>query len=491
MSLDSIARGLTRQIQLDLASSVAGQGSGKIGFLASGVSAAGRTVQAKLRDVVSVKDFGAIGDGSTDDTAAIQAAITATLGASGGCLVFPDGSYKITAKLVVPVGYGWEMRGASRGGARLVQFTANTPILSLEGANSHSFVIEKLLFSWNTQQTIAQTNAVAIKMGSGVANVSFYYWQVRDCFFQRGCRGIAADPANTPLLWGFTIDNCVFNAEMCGAAIYIPTAGAGQPRATISNNHFVATNAGEDHVQLGVMDTITLINNEWNGGNAPYRLLLAQGITALTFIGNRSESYNTGTTSNQQIFNFANCRVLAINTYIGNLVGSGPNTICIHNNVNTVISILGLTIASAKSGGSTVGYTAGSAENVVMVMGYSSSGSAVTEVSGTNVRWFADRRQYDGSTDLGDVSVTLTATSTLLQYQNVTLTANRTITLPSSGQYEGMEFEIVRRAATPGAFTLTVTDPIAANNHVFASSTNGYVRYRYNSGAWRRIMSAS
>lgn len=50
----------------------------------------------------NVKSFGAVGDGTTNDTAAIQAAINAIVATGkGGLLYFPPGTYKITATLVV------------------------------------------------------------------------------------------------------------------------------------------------------------------------------------------------------------------------------------------------------------------------------------------------------------------------------------------------------------------------------------------------------
>jgi hypothetical protein len=68
--------------------------SDQITFVQAGTGAVTRTVQNKLRESVSVKDFGAVGDGVADDTAAILLAFQ-----NGGHVVFPKGTYKVTTVL--------------------------------------------------------------------------------------------------------------------------------------------------------------------------------------------------------------------------------------------------------------------------------------------------------------------------------------------------------------------------------------------------------
>jgi hypothetical protein len=62
-----------------IADLAAAAGSSLIGFQQAGSGASIRTVQAKLRDAVSPEDFGAVGDGVTDDSSAFLAALAAHL----------------------------------------------------------------------------------------------------------------------------------------------------------------------------------------------------------------------------------------------------------------------------------------------------------------------------------------------------------------------------------------------------------------------------
>lgn len=66
-------------------------------FTQAGSGATTGSVQAKLREIVSVKDFGAVGDGVTDDSAAILAAIT-----SQDVITFPPGEYLMLSQVTIP-----------------------------------------------------------------------------------------------------------------------------------------------------------------------------------------------------------------------------------------------------------------------------------------------------------------------------------------------------------------------------------------------------
>jgi Endopolygalacturonase len=54
--------------------------------------------------VYNVKDFGAVGDGSTDDTIAIKSALAFITTRNGGTLQFPEGDFIVTSPIVLPSG---------------------------------------------------------------------------------------------------------------------------------------------------------------------------------------------------------------------------------------------------------------------------------------------------------------------------------------------------------------------------------------------------
>src|SRR6266545_4800162 len=92
---------------------------------------------SRLADLgYNVKAYGAVGDGTTDDTTPIQNAINAANTAGGGTVIFPAASYKITAALTVPLGV--RLVGAGSNKSQLLQATAGVPIVQGTGSNCHS-----------------------------------------------------------------------------------------------------------------------------------------------------------------------------------------------------------------------------------------------------------------------------------------------------------------------------------------------------------------
>lgn len=79
-----------------------------------------RLIADVLREThVSVKDFGALGNGKNDDTSACQQAITEAVKLGGGVVYFPPGIYKTSSALLVPSTTGVRLLGAGRSCAQI------------------------------------------------------------------------------------------------------------------------------------------------------------------------------------------------------------------------------------------------------------------------------------------------------------------------------------------------------------------------------------
>lgn len=118
-------------------------GSSLVGFIQAGTGAIARTSQDKMRENVSIKDFGAVGDGVTDDTAAFNLAIAYANGRGGidaanitGTTIFmPDGRYKIGTLNAITKS-GCNFVGASENGTVLLLTSGTTTFTFGDGVNT-------------------------------------------------------------------------------------------------------------------------------------------------------------------------------------------------------------------------------------------------------------------------------------------------------------------------------------------------------------------
>jgi hypothetical protein len=118
----------------------ASSGSSLVGYIQGGTNSVATTVQAKLRESVSVKDFGAKGDGTTNDTAAIQAALNAST-----IVYFPQGTY-LTGALTLSqnqkiYGFGATLSYSATTGTLLQCYNGSDPLQTSNYSEVNGFIL--------------------------------------------------------------------------------------------------------------------------------------------------------------------------------------------------------------------------------------------------------------------------------------------------------------------------------------------------------------
>lgn len=114
-----------------------------------------RTVEQKLQESVSVKDFGATGDGVTDDTDAIQAAIDSL--PDGGVVIVPEGIYRVS-QIIINSFVTLKGGRMENGWARLITYKGCSIIRSLDNSGISPVKIENYSNNFGLQNLIIDAN---------------------------------------------------------------------------------------------------------------------------------------------------------------------------------------------------------------------------------------------------------------------------------------------------------------------------------------------
>lgn len=195
------------------------QAPGGTTFLQAGAGAVTRLVEARLQDEISVRDYGAAGDGTNNDTSAIQAALNHA-SATGKVVWFPHGTYRVTATLTAAHGIG----GIRMDGELLFDSTANIPALEI-GSPSPDRILAKafcgLAVRRNTQSDWSSEGSIGIVLRNldgclvEVARVEGFTIGVRTLGDGAGAAGFK----DTSLFLGLLANNCI--------GLDVRTAGTG------------------------------------------------------------------------------------------------------------------------------------------------------------------------------------------------------------------------------------------------------------------------
>ena len=254
----------------------------KVIYDPAGTNAVATNVQTKLRETVSVKDFGAVGDGVTDDTPSIQNAINYAI-AQRKAVHFPSANpaqaYRITAPLNItgPI----SIVGDFNFGALIYAdgFSVGEYVLKFDlslGTNYY-FNVENLLI----QSSNGAPNGMLMK------NVS--YTTVKNVVFNSFDTGIVVTGGNC---FSNTFENVVFQSITSKSVLFENFTGGGQYLFNACTFH------GEDgffFADTAVSDSLTFLNCNWEDCGIPLTsagsdLTVNGTISGLTISGCRSEA---------------------------------------------------------------------------------------------------------------------------------------------------------------------------------------------------------
>lgn len=260
--IDSVA-GSADILRNDLASTASGKGAALVGFKQAGAGAVTRTAQSKMRESVSVLDFGADPTGVADSTAAIQAAINQIKTQGGGSVVFPYGNYKVTSTVSIAGNFGFAGIQLIGNNSQITS-TANSAAFLIDahagggGASAPEYRINAVVNGFYFYGPgVAQTNSSAIRIYLS-ANVLVQNCSIRN--FAKGLDGFGV------LISKFENLNLSEN----GTAIFIRYITSPVP-AGANDNHFVScrvwNNTKAVYYEQGSGGTVTFDYCEIEGNN--------------------------------------------------------------------------------------------------------------------------------------------------------------------------------------------------------------------------------
>lgn len=446
----------------------------------------GGRVDAIANRVFDVKErYGAKGDGATDDTAAINAAIAAA--AQLGIVFFPPGTYKITAALGPAVNHS-KLRGAGSTVSIIRQYTNNIPILQWGGYTSS---IEDLGFQYNTPQGVGNTAAVGLELYAP-SWCTIDRIRILDAY-----KGIQIKQAGTTVGGGGGTSNYVASCSFrdinvegyTGTGIELISFAGGSSGCVFGNiyiNNRAVTNVASVGLDLGSM--ADSVFNQLNVENAKLSLAI-QAATSKNLVFNSIHLEQLVANSDFNGFVFLNGGGYVINglllAFAQILVGNVANRYSIlrvNNDTRVMLRGLSETSTTRTTANFDEWQFAGTTDVAVHAEGVKTTGTT-SVVGGLGAPGVL--RQRNGSFDTnevqGDVSPTLQhGVNGTVQRFATALTANRTITLSTTGAVLGARFRIVRTGL--GAFTLDI-----GGLKTIPSATAAFVDVMYDGAAWRLV----